>query len=333
MADNYDDTFDNLEFDDGLMQILDQIFDEVQLVTFGDDDGVNNGEVNDSNDPLVILPAEEALLEIVVTTELQHSSDNVIGPTHTDEPTPEVEVHTPDIRSGSGSCNTAIPDAATSEGSFTGVRGVKRLRHPGCDDTPSTSRFRTLENNEQDYDEAGLTAWSDSQVQAWDEVRFSETDQSEEEAEEDLPHKISQEVFRDRDLNRRLDYDMLGRINRNFERVLDLVGPPLSYRDIETAVEAALVDVLSILRNIITCQQQHNEALGHATAFWRNCHEELYNEFRQFQHDMDGLPEEVNQQRAEMRLAVNALSLMNERLAVMQRMIAELYNDIMRNRP
>ncbi|KAL0146560.1 hypothetical protein M9458_058191 [Cirrhinus mrigala] len=316
MADNYDDTFDNLEFDDGLMQILDQIFDEVQLVTFDDDDGVNNGEVNASNDQLVILPAEEALLEIVVTAELQHSSDNVTGPAHTNEPTPEVEVHTPDVMSSSGSCNTAIPDAATSEGSFTGVRGVKRLRHPGCDDTPSTSRFRTLENNEQDYDEAGLTAWSDSQVQAWDEARFTETDQSEEEAEEDLPHEISHEVFRDRDLNRRLDYDMLGRVNRNFERVLDLVGPPLSYRDIETAVETALVDVLSILRNIITCQQQHNEALGHAAAFWRNCHEELYNEFRQFQHDMDGLPEEVNQQRAEMSDQLR--ELINNQLQMLQ---------------
>ncbi|KAI2650911.1 hypothetical protein H4Q32_028245 [Labeo rohita] len=176
--------------------------DEVQLVAFGDDGGVNNcddgGEGNAFNDQVVVLPIEEALLEVVVTTESQHSSDNVTRPTHTNEPAPEVGVHTASIRSGSGS------------NPYTGVRGVKRLRYPGCDDTPSTSHFRTLENNEQDNNEAGLTAWSDSQVQAWDET---------EEAEEDLPHEISQEVFRDWDLNRRLDYDMLGRVNRSFEKL------------------------------------------------------------------------------------------------------------------
>ncbi|KAL0185470.1 hypothetical protein M9458_021167, partial [Cirrhinus mrigala] len=104
-------------------------------------------EVNASNDQAVILPVEEVSLEVVVTTESQHSSDNVTRPAHTNEPAAEEGVHTTSFSSGAWSSNTPIPDLATSQGPYTGVRGVKRLRHPECDDTPSTSRFRTLENN------------------------------------------------------------------------------------------------------------------------------------------------------------------------------------------
>ncbi|KTF71649.1 hypothetical protein cypCar_00049243 [Cyprinus carpio] len=139
---------------------------------------------------------------------------------------------------------------------------------------------------EQGYDEGGLTAWTDSQIHAWDQVSFSASES--EEKDEELPHEIPQELFRERDLNRRLDYDMLRRVNRNFETLFDLNGQTLSYREAEDIVASAQSDVISILRNIISCQQQQNESLRHAAEFWRSCHEQLYGEFREFQQSMSG---------------------------------------------
>ncbi len=64
--------------------------------------------------------------------------------------------------------------------------------------------------------------------------------------------------------------------------------------------------------------------------FRRNCHEELYNEFRQFQHFMNGVPEDIRELRTEQRLMVNALSLMSERLNLLHRMMAEMYERIVK---
>ncbi len=56
---------------------------------------------------------------------------------------------------------------------------------------------------EQDHDERGLTAWTDSMVHAWDQVSFSNT---ESEDEEELHREMPRDVFRTSDLNRRLDH-------------------------------------------------------------------------------------------------------------------------------
>ncbi len=181
---------------------------------------------------------------------------------------------------------------------------------------------------EQDQDERGLTAWTDSMVHAWDQVSFS--DMESEDEEEELQHEIPRDVFRVRDLNRRLDHDALNPVNRYFERVFDLAGRPLSYREAEEIAVSTQCDVISILRNIISCQQQHTEALRQAAEFWRNCHEQLYNEFRPFQQSMIGVPEILLEQRTEQRLTVNALALMSERLNLMQRILSELYDCIVR---
>ncbi len=74
----------------------------------------------------------------------------------------------------------------------------------------------------------------------------------------------------------------------------------------------------------------NTEALRHAAEFWRNCHEQLYNELRQFQQSMSGLPEMVLENRTEQRLIINALSLMSERLNLMQRILSELYERLVR---
>ncbi len=160
-------------------------------------------------------------------------------------------------------------------------------------------------------------------IHTWDQVSFSN---SEIEEEEEIP----QQLFRERDLNRRLDHDVLNRVNRYFERYFDLPGQPLTYRQSEKIAVNAQGDVISILRNIIACQQQHTEALRHAAEFWRSCHEGLYNEFTQFQQNMVGVPEDIRQQPTEQKFTVNALSLMSERLNLMQRMMAELYDRIVR---
>ncbi len=164
-------------------------------------------------------------------------------------------------------------------------------------------------------------------VHAWDQVSFSDT---ESEDEEELYREMPRDVFRTSDLNRRLDHEALNRVNCYFERVFDLTGRPLTYRDAEEIAATSQGDVISILRNIISCQQQHTEALRHAAEFWRNCHEQLYNELRQFQQTMSGLPDMILENRTEQRLIVSALSLMSERLNLMQRILSELYERIVR---
>ncbi len=165
-------------------------------------------------------------------------------------------------------------------------------------------------------------------IHAWDQVSFSESESEEE--EEQLPHEIPQQLFRECDLNRRLDHDALNRFNLCFERVFDLAGELLSYRQVEEIAVNVQADVIAILRNIIACLQQHTEALRHAAEFWRSCHEQLYNEFTQFRQSMDRVPEEIRHQCTEQNLTVKALSLMSERLNLLQRLMAELYEHVVR---
>ncbi len=165
-------------------------------------------------------------------------------------------------------------------------------------------------------------AWSDSMIHDWNQISFRDL---ENEVEEELTHEISQQLFHERDLNRRLDHDALNHVNRYFERVSDLAGQQLSYRQAEKIAVNVQCDVISILRNIIACQQQHTEALRHAAEFWRSCHEQLHNEFTQIRQIMVGVPVYIHQQRTEQRL-----SLMSECLNLLQRMMAELYYHIVR---
>ncbi len=45
---------------------------------------------------------------------------------------------------------------------------------------------------------------------------------------------------------------------------------------------------------------------------------------------MNGVPEDIRELRTEQRLMVNALSLMSERLNLLQRMMAEMYERIVK---
>ncbi len=56
----------------------------------------------------------------------------------------------------------------------------------------------------------------------------------------------------------------------------------------------------------------------------------MYNELRQFQQSMSGLLEMVLESRTEQRLIISALSLMSERLNLMQRILSELYERLVR---
>ncbi len=170
------------------------------------------------------------------------------------------------------------------------------------------------------YDEQALTAWNDSMIHAWDQANFSD---SEDEEDAGLLHEIPQPVFRDRDLNRSLDYDILNRVNRFFERLFDLADQRLTYRQVEEATANAQADVFAILTNIIECQQHHTQALRYAADFWRQCHNDLYGEFIQLQQRTEGLAADMRLLITEQNLTVNALSLISERLNVIQRMLAE----------
>ncbi len=173
---------------------------------------------------------------------------------------------------------------------------------------------------EQDYDEHALTAWNDSVIHA-----SAQADISDSESEEyvGLPHEIPQPVFRDRDLNRSLDYDILNRVNRFFERLFDLADQRLIRRQLEEVTANAQADVFAILTNIIECQQHHTDALRYAADFWRECHNNLYGEFIQLQQRTDVLASDMRLLITEQNLTVNALSLISERLNVIQRMLAE----------
>ncbi len=157
-------------------------------------------------------------------------------------------------------------------------------------------------------------------VHASDQAGFSDSESAEDTG---LLHEIPQPVFRDRDLNRSLDYDILNRVNRYFERLFDLADQRLIYRQVEEATVNAQADVFAILTNIIECQQHHTQALRYAADFWRQCHNDLYGEFIQLQQRMNGLPEDVRLLITEQNLTVNAISLISERLNVIQRMLSE----------
>ncbi len=156
-------------------------------------------------------------------------------------------------------------------------------------------------------------------VHTWDQTGFSDSEPE----GSGLPHEIPQPVFRERDLNRSLDYDILNRVNRYFERLFEIADQRLIYRQVEEATVNTQADVFAILTNIIECQQQHTEALRYAADFWQQCHNELYGEFIQLQQRMNGLPEDMRLLITEQNLTVNALSLISERLNVIQRMLAE----------
>ncbi len=164
-------------------------------------------------------------------------------------------------------------------------------------------------------------------VHAWDRVSFSDTE-SEDDGE--LYREMPRGIIRTSDLNRRLDHEVLNRVNCYFERVFDLAGRPLTRQDAEEITANSQGDVIPILRNIISCQQQHTEALRHAAEFWRSCHDQLYDELRQFEQNMSGLQEMAVEGRTEQRLIINALSLMSERLNLMQRILSELYERLVR---
>ncbi|XP_026081145.1 uncharacterized protein LOC113057827 [Carassius auratus] len=320
MADNYQDGFENQDFDEGLDQILEELFDENVLFACDEPGAVNNDEQDVGSNQELITPPENVAQEVEISTESQHALGHVTKPASADAPDPEGDSHNlPDVS------NVRTEASVTCRVRHSEGQGVKRLRLPewGTDDVPSTSRLRTSENNEQRYDEGGVTAWSDSMVSAWDRASFS--DSASEEETEELPNEDPQELFRERDLNRRLDYDMLRRVNRRFGTLFDLSGQALSYRGAEEIVGNAQSDVVAILRNIIECQQQLNESLRHAAEFWRSCHDQLYGEFRQFQQRMNGVPGEIHQVQVEQNLIVNALTLISERLNLMQRMLSDLY--------
>ncbi|XP_052436036.1 nucleolar protein 10 [Carassius gibelio] len=225
MADNYQGGFENQDFDEGLDQILEELYEQAD---------VNNQEL--------IFPPENAAQEVEISTESQHAIGHVTNPASADAPAPEGGCHNlPDV----SSVRTEV--SVTCRPRHSEGKGVKRLRLPewGTDDVPSTSRLRSSENNEQRYDEGGLTAWSDSMVSAWDRASFS--DSASEEETEELPNEDPQELFREHDLNRRLDYDMLHHVNRRFGTLFDLSGQALSYRGAEEIVGNAQSDVGKLL--------------------------------------------------------------------------------------
>ncbi len=105
--------------------------------------------------------------------------------------------------------------------------------------------------------------------------------------------------------------------------MFDLADQRLINRQIEEATVNAQADVFDILTNIIECQQHNTDALRYAADFWRECHNNLYGEFIQLQQRTEVLAADMRLLITEQNLTVNALSLISERLNVIQRMLAE----------
>ncbi|XP_048028937.1 uncharacterized protein LOC125256771 [Megalobrama amblycephala] len=191
--------------------------------------------------------------------------------------------------------------------------GRKRLREVYGSDRPLPKEgcLSTSVDIDQDYDERGLTLYVESQEEACNNF----------DSDSSLDEDDTGSLFNEQHLPQ-LSYSMMNKINRNFKRILNLACLPLSYQEVEEIVRSSQTDVISILQNIIACQQQHTIALSHAADFWMNAHNQLLDENRQLQ----AMLSEV---RGEQQLSVVALSLMSERLNIIQRVLLDLQNIIM----
>ncbi|XP_067307963.1 uncharacterized protein [Pseudorasbora parva] len=249
-----------LYFDEGLEIILDEIFDEALLV--GD---VVQDIINVAGD----APSE-------IQGDVPDSSSSSVTE----------DVIAPQQVSAGPSNSSALPDDSAIP--TTSTRGEKRLREVYGDRVypHGTQRLRTSENNGQDYEDRGLELFTSSQLDAWNGAEFSDSAESSSD-ESDSGHAEIQPLFNERDLHR-LSYDTLRRTNRNFERILDLVGRPLSYQETEEIVRASQSTIAANLQIIIDGQIQHQQTLDRAIEFWMNSHEQIIQENRGLRMELAG---------------------------------------------
>lgn len=141
--------------------------------------------------------------------------------------------------------------------------------------------------------------------------------------EKHVPGEIL-DLFRPRDLAH-LNYEIMCRANRNFERVLRLNSAALTFEETTDAVRTGQDLVINILQSVVNFQHQNAEVLAQSALFWRSCHEENQQRFQDLFQYIFGVPEKVEEHRNELRLLVNGVTLLGERLNVIQRMTSDMY--------
>ncbi|XP_048036672.1 uncharacterized protein LOC125262163 [Megalobrama amblycephala] len=288
-ANNIDVNEEVLYFDEGLDLILDEIIDDVFLRGAAVHDVLQEELVSiefpasDYEQPISIRGPENNASNIPPPpppkkTVGEKRCDSV--PTHSQQGTGVIASTRPvsgrgekRLREVYGEQAVPLPTQYNGDGDdaipSTSGCGRKRLREVYGSDRPLPKEgcLSTLEDIDQDYDERGLTLYVESQEEACN--NFDSDSSSDED-----------------DTGPQLSYSMMNKINRNFKRILNLACLPLSYQEVEEIVRSSQTDVISILQNIIACQQQHTIALSHAADFWMNAHNQLLDENRQLQNTL-----------------------------------------------
>lgn len=116
-----------------------------------------------------------------------------------------------------------------------------------------------------------------------------------------------------------LSYATLRIANRNFQRVLEIASSPLSYHQTEKIVSESQREVIALLHRISDQQTHHTNELRNAVEFFGRCHDQTSDEIRQLSNEVFSLQQELAEVRNDDSLRTTVLSLISERLNIIQR--------------
>jgi hypothetical protein len=179
----------------------------------------------------------------------------------------------------------------------------------------------------QEYDERGLEFFLQSQDAVLD-AYDSDQDSSDSGSSEDSA-ECFRPLYRCCDVQN-LSHDMLRSNNRNFLRILEVANQPLSFQQTEAIVSESQSEVVTLLHRVIDQQNRHTTDLRSAVDFFGACHEQTLSENRQLRSEVLAVSGEITQAREDLQLQTIALSLFSERLNILQRLLREIHEALMR---
>ncbi|XP_039527788.1 uncharacterized protein LOC120479430 [Pimephales promelas] len=203
--------------------------------------------------------------------------------------------------------NTKYEETECTAGSYKKRLSASR----DCEVTPNAS---SSEDSEPDYPERDLEIFLESQADVLDAVGSQDSSPSTH-SDEDT-HDPFRPLFTPQDFHR-LSYDTFRSANRNFLRVLDVASRPLTYQETEDLLVVSQAPVVALQRRIIELQNQHAGQLSNTVEFFGNCHEQTQTENRR----LWGV---VDQVRGDQQILTLAVTLISERLNIIQRILRDL---------
>lgn len=169
---------------------------------------------------------------------------------------------------------------------------------------------------EEISDEREAQVFLDSQIAVLNTVNYErDTDSSNDESDDERGFTP---VFNAEELQE-LSYATLRVVNRKFQRVLEIASSPLSYHQTEKIVSESQREVIALLHRISDQQTQHTIELRNAVEFFGRCHDQTSDEIRHLSNEVFSLQQELTEVRNDDSLRTTVLSLISERLNIMQR--------------